>query len=153
MCLLCTSLDFENNFILCSLAKDSRCTHKISRGVRNTMIKTYILHNIIFNNYIIVILHKGLNFIDKLKVSIQSYFPSLCFCEYPSTQNHFFSMWSPVIILKTKGINSCEAKPMALSDWITILFSAGWQSCTVLASNWITDATYTWYWLEYPLIT
>ena len=64
-------------------------------------------------------------------MSIQLCFPSLCLCEYLYAQNQLFSLCSLVFILKTKGVNSCEAKPLELYDRIMIIFAAGRRYFTV----------------------
>ena len=55
-------------------------------------------------------------------MSIQKFLPYLCFCEYPSAQHNIFSSSSLVFILKMNVINYCEAKPLALSDWMMTFF-------------------------------
>ena len=119
-----------------SLAKDIFRINSNISGAKNTPIKTYSLHNIIFNEYIIVIIHMLLkNNINKWIVSIQSCFSCLWFCEYPSARYTKNPPSSLVLILKMSVINSCEANPLALSDWMMTFFTAGLRSWTVSMTN------------------
>ena len=106
MCLLCFSIDFEVNYIQGYLATDSSCIHKNSIGARNTTIKTYSLHNIIFNKNIIVILRTGLDFYLKMKSDYPNRVSPVCTSvNIHLLKTNVFPSWSILFILITKGIN------------------------------------------------
>ena len=80
-CDSCAPVLILNFFLWGSLDKEISRTNNNSSGAKNNPIKTYSLHNIIINEYLIVILHICLNiFIYKWIVSIQSLFYCLWFC-------------------------------------------------------------------------
>ena len=105
-----------------SIAKNIRCINKNSSGARNTSIKTYSLHNIIFNEY----LFSSSIYAWIFYLEVNSECPNRVFpvCGFVNIHllNTKKSSSSLVFILKMNRINSCESNHLHfLTGWWPIL--------------------------------